>query len=130
MKTDTEYSTRYNAVHERLRQTKGSASAHRCAGGCGRQAEEWAYDRSDPNEVTDTRHGVLVRHSADLDHYQPMCRTCHRRLDSGNRRKDECIHGHEFNEANTYWWRGERHCRPCRNAYHRERRAAARGGAS
>lgn len=24
-----------------------------------------------------------------------------------------CIHGHEFTEANTYMWRGIRHCRAC-----------------
>ena len=33
-----------------------------------------------------------------------------------------CKNGHEFNEANTYLWRGERQCRPC----HRIRAAARR----
>jgi hypothetical protein len=31
-----------------------------------------------------------------------------------NTRKDRCDSGHLFNEENTYWWHGERHCRECR----------------
>lgn len=27
-----------------------------------------------------------------------------------------CRHGHPFDEENTYWWRGQRHCRVCRAA--------------
>jgi hypothetical protein len=39
-----------------------------------------------------------------------------------NNRKTHCDHGHEFNEANTYHWRGQRYCRPCRARIQRERR--------
>ena len=28
-------------------------------------------------------------------------------------RKTHCIHGHPFNDENTYWWRGKRVCRAC-----------------
>ena len=44
-----------------------------------------------------------------------------------NATKTHCIHGHPFNEANTYRWRGGRGCRICRNANakksHAKRRA-------
>jgi len=33
-------------------------------------------------------------------------------------RQTHCIHGHEFNEDNTYWEGNKRHCRPC-NTIHR-----------
>lgn len=35
-----------------------------------------------------------------------------------NKSKTECIHGHIFDEANTYWWRGKRNCRKCNLRYH------------
>jgi hypothetical protein len=34
-----------------------------------------------------------------------------------NQRKTHCVRGHAFTEANTYWFRGHRHCRAC-NAMH------------
>jgi hypothetical protein len=38
-----------------------------------------------------------------------------------------CIHGHEFNEANTYWnEEGWRSCRPCRNERRKDKRRKAR----
>jgi len=49
--------------------------------------------------------------------HQPRADLNHR-----NTRKDECDHGHPFDEANTYWWHGERHCRACRAALQRARR--------
>jgi hypothetical protein len=49
-----------------------------------------------------------------------------------NAAKTRCIHGHLFTRANTYWWRGSRHCRACvrrRVAQYRLRvRDAAAGG--
>ena len=33
---------------------------------------------------------------------------------NGNDGKDECVHGHPFDEANTYEWRGWRSCRTCK----------------
>jgi hypothetical protein len=33
-----------------------------------------------------------------------------------HRAMTHCIHGHEFNESNTYQWRGQRYCRTCRSA--------------
>ena len=37
--------------------------------------------------------------------------------------KTHCLNDHTFDEANTYWWHGERHCRKCRCQRERERRA-------
>ena len=28
-------------------------------------------------------------------------------------RVTHCVHGHEYTEANTYWWNGWRYCRRC-----------------
>jgi hypothetical protein len=33
-----------------------------------------------------------------------------------NARKTHCDHGHPFDDANTYDWRGHRYCRTCRSA--------------
>jgi len=37
-----------------------------------------------------------------------------------------CRHGHPFDVANTYHWRGHRVCRACNNAVSRRKRAKAR----
>ena len=43
-------------------------------------------------------------------------------------RRDHCIHGHEFDEANTYHWRNERKCRTCAIDHQRIRRSKERAG--
>lgn len=55
-----------------------------------------------------------------------------------NRAKTRCDNGHEYNESNTRWWRGERRCRACDRAHHgpewmarrRERRRLQRNAAN
>jgi hypothetical protein len=42
------------------------------------------------------------------------------------RAKTQCIHGHPFTEANTYWWAGQRHCRKCRAILASAKRARLR----
>lgn len=32
---------------------------------------------------------------------------------NGHSSKTHCRNGHPFDDENTYWWRGERRCRPC-----------------
>ncbi len=44
-------------------------------------------------------------------------------------RQTHCLRGHEFSEENTYWWRGERHCRICRRAHNWPRKAAEKEAA-
>lgn len=65
----------YHGLHIRVRKALGRASDFLCP--CGAQAAEWAYDHGDPNE----RSSPQGAYSTDLDHYQPMCVRCHRRLD-------------------------------------------------
>ncbi len=69
---------KYESVHVNLRRRRGSASQSKCVGCCVKRAEQWAYDHRDPNEVTNDR-GLV--YSVNLDHYIPLCRTCHRRFD-------------------------------------------------
>jgi hypothetical protein len=39
--------------------------------------------------------------------------------------RTHCPRGHPFDEKNTYWWNGWRHCRACRAARHVARRRVA-----
>lgn len=66
----------YRAVHDLLRRRYGSARHHACAW-CGRTADQWAYQHTDPAEIHDGR-----LWSVNESHYRPMCRKCHQRLDS------------------------------------------------
>lgn len=45
-----------------------------------------------------------------------------RGLASENAAKTQCSRGHEFNEQNTYHWRGKRRCRPCNTLIAHRRR--------
>lgn len=90
-------SARYGAVHKRLLYERGRASEHPCTS-CGQQAAHWAYDGLDPDEMTnppgwrDREEGLVF--SMDLDHYQPMCAKCHKRLDmkiAANRKQKEAV---------------------------------------
>jgi len=68
----------YDGMHFRLKAEFGVASTHLCP--CGAQAEQWAYQHTDPNERFQAGDGP---YSTDPDHYLPMCRPCHRQLDGG-----------------------------------------------
>lgn len=68
---------RYQSFHTRLRRDRGSAAEQRCVD-CDQRAEEWSYDHQDPEELAQDG----VRYSVKPEHYQPRCRSCHRRLDS------------------------------------------------
>jgi hypothetical protein len=57
----------YYMLHDRLRQARGSATAHQCVGECGRQARQWAW-----------LHG---EDPYDFSNYVPMCYSCHQRYD-------------------------------------------------
>jgi hypothetical protein len=73
----------YETFHSRLRREVGPATAHPCVD-CGGQAEEWSYDHEDPDEllVQPRRGRPVVRYSTNIDHYEPRCRSCHRKFDS------------------------------------------------
>jgi hypothetical protein len=72
----------YEAVHGRLRRSRGNARDHACAH-CGEPADDWAYDHACPSEKAVERRGRLYAYSTDLDRYLPLCRSCHTRLDKG-----------------------------------------------
>lgn len=67
----------YDGVHARIARARGKASEHTCS--CGAQAKDWAYDHSDPNELT----GRGGPYSLDIMRYDPMCQSCHQLLDRG-----------------------------------------------
>jgi len=46
-----------------------------------------------------------------------------------NARRTHCAQGHEFTPANTYIWRGYRHCKACNAKRQRARRAARKKAA-
>jgi len=73
----------YRRAHELLALARGPASNHDCAG-CGAAADEWAYDHADPLESLMPHDAVQhagFAYSLNFDHYQPMCRSCHRSAD-------------------------------------------------
>lgn len=73
----------YTETHVVLRHQRGKAEEHRCRH-CDKPARDWAYDHEDPNEVIEespSTHGRTVAFSLDLNHYLPLCKRCHRRLD-------------------------------------------------
>lgn len=70
-------SVSYRALHTRVMKARGRASDHQCID-CGRRAEQWSYDHECPNE----RHAEQGVYSTNIDHYQPRCRSCHKRFDN------------------------------------------------
>ncbi len=68
----------YHAAHGRLYRARGKASSHQCVA-CGKQANEWAYQHNDPNELI-SKHESRA-YSLDLSRYEPMCHACHVILD-------------------------------------------------
>lgn len=66
----------YSQSRSRLVAERGRADRYGCAD-CGRPARCWSYDGADPDERREPTHGV--RYSLDVDHYRPLCWSCHRR---------------------------------------------------
>lgn len=66
----------YFAIHQRLKAERGRATKYACTE-CDGRARHWAYDNADPNERKDDG----GRYSTDLNHYRPMCVSCHRKFD-------------------------------------------------
>lgn len=70
-----------SGAHARCRKLWGSASQYPCIE-CGKQARDWAYDGTDPDQRYTNKRGVYVFYSAWPEFYMPMCRKCHRKRDS------------------------------------------------
>ncbi len=77
----------YDTVHQRVRKARGRASGYECVS-CGQAAEQWAYDHADPDERWCLKHKRPF--SLSLEHYSPMCITCHRRFDVLHMPEIEC----------------------------------------
>ncbi len=90
----------YSALHKRLRGRYGPAKHHACVW-CGRTADQWAYQHTDPDEIHD---GHLW--SADESHYQAMCRKHHQQLDSNFRAvgHDQCLLGDRVESLREQAW--------------------------
>jgi len=76
----------YGSAHRRVRKLRGSASGHACTV-CGGQAQDWAYDHCDPDEIVgpaDASSGAGMPYSPDPNRYQPMCKPCHRAFDKAH----------------------------------------------
>jgi hypothetical protein len=114
--------TAYGVVHYLLRKARGSASEHDCVA-CDRQADQWAYDHADAFERVDPHSVPPMVFSLNFDHYQPMCRFCHKALDNAKAGRSSAPRTHGTLSSYTAGCR----CDNCRNAnreYHRAYRAA------
>jgi hypothetical protein len=79
-------------------------------------------------------HLCRVRSCVNPDHLEPVSMGENTlrgdTISARNAAKTHCLRGHEFNEANTYVWRGRplgRMCRACNRDQAAERRARIRG---
>lgn len=68
----------YRAVHARL----GSASLYQCS--CGNQARDWAYQKTCPDPLYDSKG---MPYSKNPEDYKPMCRKCHNDFDGIEERR-------------------------------------------
>lgn len=76
-------SVTYAGVHQRLRQWLGSASLFACYA-CGNRANQWAYQHCS----TDERLWGSMPYSNDINDYEPMCASCHKRMDCAQLRNE------------------------------------------
>lgn len=72
----------YRTAHARVQKAKGKASEHPCQL-CENQAEHWAYDGQDPEEkwCYAPSWKKEIPYSTNVDHYTPLCRGCHVKVD-------------------------------------------------
>lgn len=70
-------SVTYGGIHQRVKRDHGVPSLHQCVD-CGKQAADWSYDHRDPAPLF-SEEGLI--YSASVEHYQPRCKSCHKRFD-------------------------------------------------
>lgn len=70
----------YRGLHARLARARGLASEYKCS--CGAAAEQWAYDHTDLSPKYSENGSP---YSLEIKRYQPMCRSCHGKLDWSHR---------------------------------------------
>ncbi len=75
----------YSTAHSRVRSLRGRASNYGCEH-CDNQADDWAYNHSDPDELISDRAGSLgMRYSPDPMAYISLCKSCHIKFDKRER---------------------------------------------
>lgn len=72
---------KYRSAHLLVNRVRGSASQFDCIE-CGKQAQEWAYDHRASDELADEEGRP---YSCNPEHYDPMCKSCHRSIDKMRR---------------------------------------------
>lgn len=76
----------YIAAHEAVHRALGKASDQNCAD-CPDVAAHWAYDHSDPEEITLS--GTGSAYSVNPSFYKPLCPSCHKLYDTAFRGEEE-----------------------------------------
>lgn len=80
---------------------------------------------------TDLDHTCRNRLCVRLEHLELVShRENLRRARAASRRSTHCIRGHAFDQANTYRYQGQRHCRKCRYLGVKRRREALKDAQS
>lgn len=78
----------YRSMHSYIQLKKGKASDYPCSNSsCNKRAVHWAYDGLDPDQVFEVPESRTHPYSYDLNHYTPMCSTCHNQYDHKMRAK-------------------------------------------
>lgn len=71
----------YHSAHDRVRDDRGLVQHHACVG-CGRSAQHWSYDHTDPDELlAEGLSSNPLAYSTKPEHYSPRCVRCHKRFD-------------------------------------------------
>lgn len=83
LKCHHEYRTEnvgYGGVHTRMRLQRGLASDHMCS--CGKRAMDWAYVGGCEAEKVGRSGKYTLAYCVHItEHYEPMCRKCHKNHD-------------------------------------------------
>lgn len=69
----------YRAMHKRVETERGPAAQHHCID-CSAPAQQWAV-RHDQADAERSQGGYSMPISVDVQAYDPMCRSCHRKRD-------------------------------------------------
>lgn len=72
----------WRTMHTHLEREQGKARRRKCTY-CGAQARDWSYNYEDPDVQYEP--GNEMPFSLKLEHYIPLCSSCHHRLDNLNR---------------------------------------------
>ena len=76
---------------------------------------------------TELHHKCHNKACCNPEHIEPLTKREHlsrhlRKFKGGSKRHSHCKHGHPFDEANTYMWKGQRTCRVCNLRHTHNRR--------